>query len=147
MGSKPLIVTPAQYDAALDVIGTKVTVLASEADIEDQQITFQTGDEGMGPPPHSHNWDESFFVTRGQVEFTCAGETLMCASGTLVHVPAGTVHAFSFGPGGGEMLEFTGKNSNAVQMFTALSREIPPGPPDISKVIQVLNEYGVTVHL
>ena len=146
MSSKPLIVTPAEYDAALDVIGTKVIVLATGADIQDQQITLQSGDEGTGPPPHSHDWDESFFVTKGQMKFTCAGESLMCASGTLVHVPAGTVHAFSYGPGGGEMLEITGKRSNAVQMFTALSHKIPPGPPDIPKVIQVLSEYGVTVH-
>jgi hypothetical protein len=62
----------------------------------------------------------------------------MCTAGTLVHVPVGTVHAFRYGPGGGEMLEITGKRSNAVQVFTTLDREIPPGPPDVPRVIQVL---------
>ncbi|MCL4316327.1 MAG: cupin domain-containing protein [Gammaproteobacteria bacterium] len=147
MSSKPFILKPGDRRPALSVIGTQVTVLASEADIQDQQITAQSGDEGTGPPPHSHDWDESFYVTKGQIEFRCGGETVMCTAGTLVHVPAGTVHAFSYGRGGGEMLEITGRRSNAVPMFTALDREIPPGPPDVAKVIQVLAEHGVKVHI
>jgi quercetin dioxygenase-like cupin family protein len=147
MSSKPFILTPGDRKPGLNVIGTKVTVLASDPDIEDQQITLQSGDEGMGPPPHSHGWDESFYVTKGRIEFTCGVQTAMCSAGTLVHVPAGTVHAFRYGPGGGEMLEITGKRSSAVTMFTALDREIPPGPPEVAKVIQVLGEYGVKVHV
>jgi quercetin dioxygenase-like cupin family protein len=147
MSPKPFIVKPGDRSASLNVIGTKVTVLASEADAQDQQITLQSGPEGMGPPPHSHDWDESFYVTNGQIQFTCGSETTMCTAGTLVHVPAGTVHAFSYGPGGGEMLEITGRRSQAVRMFAALNREIPPGPPDVAKVTHVLGEHGVKVHL
>lgn len=62
-------------------------------------------------------------------------------------MPAGTIHAFSFGTGGGEMLEVTGAGSKAVQMFTALDREMPPGPLDIPKVVQVAGEYGLAFHL
>jgi len=147
MSPKPFIVEPGDRSAALNVIGTKVTVLASEADTQDQQITLQSGPEGTGPPPHSHDWDESFYVTEGQIQFTCGSETAMCTAGTLIHVPAGTVHAFSYGPRGGEMLEITGRRSKAVRMFTALNREIPPGPPDVAKVIQVLGEHGAKVHM
>ena len=147
MSYKPFVLTPGDRKSALNVIGTKVTVLASGSDIEDQQITVQSGDEKTGPPPHSHDWDESFYVTKGQIEFTCGSQTAMCSPGTLVHVPAGTVHEFHYGPGGGEMLEITGKRSNAVTMFTALDREIPPGPPEVAKVIQVLSDHGVKVHI
>ena len=147
MNAKPFILKPADRKPALTVIGTQVTVLASETDIPTRQITVQSGSEGAGPPPHSHAWDESFYVTRGQVQFTCAGETAMCTAGTLVHVPAGAIHAFSYGAGGGEMLEITGAGSQAISMFTALDREIPPGPPDVAKVIGVLTANGVHVHL
>ena len=147
MNSKPFVLKPGDHRVTLNVIGTKVTVLASAADIQDQQITLQSGDEGMGPPPHSHDWDESFYVTKGQIQFTCGEESAMCMAGTLVHVPAGTIHAFHYGPGGGEMLEVTGRRSNAVSMFTAVDREIPPGPPDIAKVIHMLGEHGVKVHI
>lgn len=147
MSTKRLIVKPSDRSPALNVVGVKVTVLVSDKDSQAQQITLQSGDEGAGPPPHSHDWDESFYVTKGQVQFTCSGQTTMCLAGTLVHVPAGSIHAFSFGPGGGEMLEVTGAGSKAVQMFTALDREIPQGPLDVPKVVQVAAEYGLAFHM
>ncbi len=147
MTSKPFVLKPADRKPALNVLGSKMTVLASGSDIEDQQIVVQVGDEGMGPPPHSHDWDESFYIVRGEVVFTSEGETTLCPAGTLVHFPAGTVHAFRIGPGGAEMVEITGKRSNAVPMFTALDRELPPGPPDVAKAIQVLGENGVKVQI
>ena len=96
----------------------------------DLQITYQTGEEGIGPPPHRHDWDESFFVTKGEILFSCGGTTSSCKAGTLVHVPAGTMHAFSFGSGGGELLEITGRGSNAIRMFTGISQHTPQRPPD-----------------
>jgi len=147
MSAEPFVISPEQREPALDVIGTKITALGSQSAIRDLQITLQSGDEGMGPPPHSHDWDESFYVTKGQVIFNSGGSITTCAAGTLVHVPGGTVHAFAYGPGGGEMLEITGKGSNAVEMFTALSQQIPPGPPDIPKVVEVLANHGVTTHI
>ena len=58
-------------------------------------------------------------------------------------VPGGTVHGFAFGPGGGEMLEITGKGSNALRMFSALSRDVSPGPPDVEKLVQVAAQFGL----
>jgi quercetin dioxygenase-like cupin family protein len=147
MHTKPFVTKPADRERALEVLGTQVTVLASDENSSEQRITLQTGSEGMGPPPHSHDWDESFFVSGGQVLFTCGDETTMCPSGTFVHVPAGTVHAFSYGPGGGEMIEITARGSHAIEMFSALDRETAPGPPDVAKAIEVLGEHGVKVHL
>lgn len=146
MSSKPFVLRPTDRKPALNVLGSQMAILASGSEIEDQQIVVQVGDEGMGPPPHSHDWDESFYIIKGQVVFTYAGESTLCTAGTLVHFPAGTVHAFRIAPGGAEMLEITGKRSNAVPMFTALDREIPPGPLDVAKVIGVLRQNGVTVH-
>lgn len=147
MKQKPLIVTPESRNVALSVAGTNVTVLISGDDSKSQQLTLQSGEEGSGPPPHSHPWDESFYVTRGQVQFTCDGKTTMCRAGTLVHVPAGTIHAFSYGEGGGEMLEVTGGASKSVETFMALDREVPPGSPDIPRIVEVAGKYGVQFHL
>lgn len=62
MKPQPFIVSPNDYEPALNVLGTKVTVLASNAATQGYEITLQQGDEGMGPPLHSHDWDESFYV-------------------------------------------------------------------------------------
>ena len=145
MKPQAFVLTPNDYDPALNVLGTKVTVLASNVATQGYEITLQQGDEGMGPPLHSHNWDESFFVLKGQVEFSYEDKTVMCMPGTFVHVPAGTVHGFRYAAAGGEMIELTGQGGLATQMFTAISKEIPPGPPDIPKVLEVLKQNGVTV--
>jgi quercetin dioxygenase-like cupin family protein len=147
MNPTHFVITPADRRPALQVVGTSVTVLASGAEVSDQRITLQSGDEGSGPPPHSHPWNESFFVSNGQISFTCGGETTMCCAGTFVHVPAGTIHSFSYGPGGGEMIEITGGTSQAIEMFAAFDRELPPGPPDIEKAVKVFTDHGVTAHL
>ena len=143
--AQPFVVAPNDYAPPLDVLGTKVTVLASNTATQAYEITLQQGDAGTGPPLHRHNWDESFFVLKGSIEFTNAGKTVLCKPGTLVHVPAGTVHGFRYGAGGGQMLELTSQGGFATQMFTAVHQEIPPGPPDIPKVLGVLARNGVTV--
>lgn len=147
MKPEQFVITPDERSPALNVIGVQITVLVPDTASASQQITLQSGAEGAGPPPHTHDWDESFYVTRGEVRFSCAGQISICTTGTLVHVPAGTVHAFNFGPGGGEMLEVTGSGSQAIKMFAALDHELPPGPPDIPKAIEVAGRYGLVFHL
>ena len=147
MERDPLIVKSDNYQPALRVVGTNVTVLASEQDTKGQEFTFQSGDEGMGPPPHSHDWDEAFFVTKGSVIIISGGKTEECMPGTLAFVPGGTIHSFKYGSEGGEMLEVTGVRSEAVKMFTELSKEIPVGLPDVDKVVAVMGRNGATVHI
>ena len=57
------------------------------------------------------------------------------------------IHGFSFGVEGGEMIEVTAKESQALSMFTALDREVPPGPFDVDKIVQVAGQYDVAFHL
>ncbi len=147
MKAEPFVVSPKTYEHALNVLGVNVTVLASNVQTQGYEITLQSGGEGVGPPPHRHDWDESFFVLRGSVEFSIDGKVGQCGPGTLVHLPAGTVHSFSFGSGGGEMFEITGKGGNAARMFAHVSREVPPGPPDVPALAALLQQNGVTLML
>ena len=143
--ARPFVVTPSDYDPELNVLGIRLTVLASNTATQAYEITRQQGEKGMGPPPHSHYWDESFYLVAGEVEFTCSGKTVVCPPGTLVHVPAGTVHSFRYLTDACDVLEFTGQGGNATQMFTAVSRKVPPGPPEIPKLLEVLKQNGVTL--
>ena len=43
------------------------------------------------------------------------------------------------------MLEITGENAWAAQMFAAVDQAIPLGPADMPKLLQVLEQNGVTV--
>jgi len=145
MKVKHFVLTPEQRAPALSVLGTQVTILASNAVTQSYGMTLQRGAEGAGPPPHSHDWDESFYVLNGEIEFLCDGNTHLCLPGTLVHVPRGTVHGFRYGRGGGQMLEITGQGALAAQMFTALDEELPAGPLNIPKALEVLKRNGVSV--
>ena len=145
MNIQPFVLTPGDYPRSLDVVGEKITVLASKIATQSYEIFRQEGDEGTGPPPHSHEWDESFYVINGTVEISYLDSTITATPGTLVHLPAGTVHSFRFGAGGGQMISVTGQSSLATQLFTDIDKEIPPGPPDIAKLIEVAKRNGVTV--
>ena len=145
MNVQTLVLKPDQHGPALNVVGTRVTVLASNAATQSYGITLQQGEEGTGPPPHSHDWDEAFYVLKGEIHFLCEGKAYACDAGTLVHVPRGTVHGFSYGSGGGQMLEITGAGALAAQMFTAVDNEIPTGLPDLPKLLDVLRRNGVIV--
>lgn len=147
MSVEPIVVTPERRPRPLDVVGMHITVLASNAATGSLGITIQEGAEGTGPPSHSHGWDEAFYVLDGEVHFSCAGRASVCGAGTLVHVPGGTLHAFTFGRGGGRMLEITGAGAHAAPFFAALDREMPPGPPDVPKLLEVAQRHGVTFSL
>jgi quercetin dioxygenase-like cupin family protein len=145
MNAQPFVVSLQDYPRTLNVLGVQITLLASNTATQSYEITLQKGAQGMGPPPHKHDWDESFFVLTGTIEFTCAGRTQQVEAGALVHVPAGTVHAFHFGDGGGSMLEVSGAGGSATRMFTQIDREVPAGPPDIPKLVDILQRNGVAV--
>lgn len=142
MKAEAFVVSPETCPPALNVLGVNVTVLASNARTGGYEITLQAGEEGVGPPPHRHDWDESFYVLRGNVDITIEGRANKCTPGMLAHVPAGTLHGFRFGTGGGEMFEITGAGSKATSMFERISRDVPPGPPDVAKLATLLEGYG-----
>lgn len=145
MPVKPFAITPADYARSLDVLGEKITVLASKDATQGYEIFLQDGAEGSGPPPHSHDWDETFYVVKGQIEITYDDTTISATSGTLVHVPAGTVHCFRFGAGGGQMISVTSHNSRASKLFADIDKETQAGPPDHAKLAEVAHRNSVTI--
>ena len=75
MAVKPFVVTPKDYASTLNIVGEPVTVLASGEATEGYEVFLQRGPQGSGPPPHSHPWDESFFVVKGQIDFGIGAES------------------------------------------------------------------------
>lgn len=129
---------------ALNIVGEQVTVLASGAQTGSYEVFHQVGSEGGGPPPHSHPWDEAFYVTRGEVAFGAGDKQAVARPGTFVHVPAGTTHWFRFGPGGGEMVSLTSR-AGAAEMFADFDREIRPDKPDFGRLIEIAQSHGAHI--
>lgn len=50
--------------------------------------------DGMGPPLHRHDFEETFWVLEGEIEATFRGEARRVPAGHAVHVPANAPHRF-----------------------------------------------------
>ena len=141
-------IEPAGYPRPLEVVGVRITVLASAKKTGAYEVLLQDGVEGSGPPPHHHPWDESFYVTRGEIAYKLgAGDQehrVLARAGTLVHTPAGTVHSFRFGEGGGQLIN-VGSRDALESMFEHIDREISPASPDLKRLVAVSAEHQSTI--
>jgi quercetin dioxygenase-like cupin family protein len=142
----PIVVTSDSAPRPLQIVGEELTILVSGAQTGSYEIFHQTGPEGSGPPPHSHPWDEAFYVLSGQIAFGFEGKEMIAKAGALVHLPAGVTHWFRFGEGGGAMVSMTSREG-ASHMFTDFDREISPTAPDVNRLIELGRPYGLAVAL
>jgi quercetin dioxygenase-like cupin family protein len=132
------------YPRPLQAVGEAITVLASGNDTAGYEIFLQEGQEGTGPRPHHHPWDESFFVLRGEIDFNIDSDRPRTAvAGTLVHIPAGTTHGFRWRAGGGAMLSMTSRLA-ASGMFADIDRAHADGPPTFETMDKICAKYGCT---
>jgi quercetin dioxygenase-like cupin family protein len=49
---------------------------------------------GGGPPPHRHDFEESFTVLEGEIQATFRGETSTVRAGEVINIPANAPHQF-----------------------------------------------------
>lgn len=79
----------------LGVVGDTYTILLAGDDTADRYSLIDMHvPDGGGPPPHRHDFEETFSVLEGEVELTFRGEHLIARAGETVHVPANAPHAF-----------------------------------------------------
>ena len=143
MTAAPFFVQKTDYAHSLNVVGEHITVLASGHQTGSYEIFIQEGPEGSGPIAHTHPWDESFFVLRGEVDFRLGDDDAGTATvGTLVHVPAGAKHWFRWRQGGGAMLSITSR-TGASDMFTDIHAEIAPDQPNLERLMTICSRHGL----
>jgi quercetin dioxygenase-like cupin family protein len=79
----------------LGVVGDTYTILLAGDDTAGRYSLIDMHvPDGGGPPPHRHDFEETFSVLEGEVELTFRGEHLIARAGETVHVPANAPHAF-----------------------------------------------------
>ncbi len=49
---------------------------------------------GGGPPPHRHDFEETFILLEGEIEATFRGKKSVVQAGETVHIPANAPHQF-----------------------------------------------------
>ena len=133
-----LLINPQERSQALHLAGVDITPLVSADQAADYEVAVIAGRNGHGPPPHSHPWDETYFVLHGEIVFGVGYIEKVFEAGALVHVPGGERHWFRFDQPG-ETVVVTGGH-RAFAMFQALA-DVPEGSPD-EEYLAVALRYG-----
>jgi quercetin dioxygenase-like cupin family protein len=143
MTEKSAFVAEAETIAPLKVVGEQIRVLAPATRTGSYEIFLQTGPEGAGPPPHTHPWDEAYFVLEGKLEVLLGDRAVTLSAGSFAHVPRGTKHAFRFLTAGAKFLSIN-SNRGAAEFFADLDRETG-GTMDVPKLVAVAMRHEVAL--
>jgi quercetin dioxygenase-like cupin family protein len=95
--SRTLVI--AQPDSAksphIGLVGDTYTVTVSGEDTGGRFCVIDMHiPPGGGPPPHRHDFEETFIVLDGEIEATFRGKKTVAHAGETLHVPANAPHQF-----------------------------------------------------
>ena len=137
---QPFVVKP-QDHKPLQAVGESIAVLASSESTGSVEVFLQSGAEGAGPPPHTHAWDEAYYVLEGQIDVLTGDRMQTLSAGEFVFIPGGTPHCFQMK---GKKATFLSMNSRggASRFFADVAREVG-GSLDIPKIVSVAGRHEV----
>lgn len=135
MNRSPFIAASESPRPDLPIVGETIRVLADATHTGGPEFFEQFGPEGSGPPLHTHPWDEAFFIVEGKVDFVVGDETVVLGPGSLVHVPARTLHAFRYRTPG-RMFSVT-SSKGAADFFQELAAKLPDGSINVPVIQSV----------
>ncbi|MEM9016361.1 MAG: cupin domain-containing protein [Verrucomicrobiota bacterium] len=55
-------------------------------------VSVGTSYPGGSAPPHSHTFEEAFYITKGTMEFHAGNATTSVSAGGFIHIPGGIAH-------------------------------------------------------
>jgi mannose-6-phosphate isomerase-like protein (cupin superfamily) len=138
----------------LGIVGDTYTVLLSGADTDGRYCLIDMlVPPGGGPPPHRHDFEESFTVVDGEIEATFRGKRSVVKSGESVNIPANAPHSFTNSSKKPARLLCICSPAGQEELFLAIgvrvaTRATPPPKPDKaaaeemkSKVAALLPKY------
>jgi quercetin dioxygenase-like cupin family protein len=78
------------------LVGDTYTILLSGDDTAGRYCLIDMHiPSGGGPPPHRHDFEESFTILEGEIEAACRGEKFAARAGETIHIPANAPHSFA----------------------------------------------------
>src|ERR1700677_4303141 len=79
----------------IGLVGDTYTVLLASKDTAGKYCLIDMHiPPGGGPPPHRHDFEESFLLLEGEMEATFRGVKRVVRAGETVHIPANPPHQF-----------------------------------------------------
>lgn len=80
----------------IGLVGDTYTILLSGDDTNGRYCLIDMSvPPGGGPPPHRHDFEESFTLLEGEIEATFRGEKSVVRAGETLSIPANAPHSFT----------------------------------------------------
>jgi quercetin dioxygenase-like cupin family protein len=132
----------------INVIGDHQTVRLTGEDTDGKFALIESNNPpGVGVPPHRHaNEDEMFHVVEGEMTFTVGDETVLALAGTTVFLPRNVLHSFMTSGTTATKAMIMVFPAGCEKMFAELG-QLPEGPPEMQKVLEICGRYGITFEL
>jgi quercetin dioxygenase-like cupin family protein len=128
----------------LHVLGTQVRFLCESEDTNGAWSLMEvTLPRDSGPPPHTHSWDEAYFVTAGKVEFTVGDHSFTAATGDFIYTPGGVLHGFRGVSSTPARVLIFDAPAHAGAFFKRVDREVKDLPRDLPKVLEIGESTGI----
>jgi quercetin dioxygenase-like cupin family protein len=138
--------------------GDYVTMKTRGSEVGEQFCSFEVATTpGFGPPLHTHEWAEFFYVLEGEYEFQRVVdgdvETIVGGAGATLSVPSGEPHTFRNATSGTARMLIVHSPAGLEDFFEAYGVEVahvgdvPAGLelPDPASMGEILPRYGVHV--
>jgi quercetin dioxygenase-like cupin family protein len=154
MTERVVVNRPGESQPRLVGGGDTVTYRVRSAEADGAYFCFEVATTpGFGPPLHSHDYRELFYVLEGEYEFTVERdgdlETIVGSAGTVVAVPPNVPHTFKNGSGAPARLLFVHQPAALEEFFeefgVPLDEDGEPEPPDFAAMAAALERNGVHV--
>jgi quercetin dioxygenase-like cupin family protein len=97
LNRKPKFARPEDDDRLphIGVVGDTYTIILSGEDTAGRLCLIDMHvPPGGGPPPHRHDFEETFVVLEGELAVTFRGAKSVVRAGETIHVPANAPHQF-----------------------------------------------------
>lgn len=120
----------------IGVVGDTYTILLTGEDTDGRYCLIDMHvPPGGGPPPHRHDFEESFTVLAGEIEATFRGARSVVRTGETVNIPANAPHSFTNAAGQPARLLCTCAPSGQEEFFREIgvpvaTRTTSPPKPD-----------------
>ena len=138
----------------IGIVGDTYTILLTGDDTADRYCLIDMHvPPGGGPPPHRHDFEESFTILEGEIEATFRGKKSVVRAGESIHIPANAPHSFTNASKEPARLLCICSPAGQEKFFLAVgvpvaTRTTPPPKPDkaaeaemMAKIIALLPKY------
>jgi quercetin dioxygenase-like cupin family protein len=130
--------------APLNVLGMPLRMLCEAKEtggawsLFEEEVSF-----GMGPPAHRHDWDEAYYILKGEVDFEIDGEPVRSAAGDFNYLPRNTVHGFKGASAEPARVLIFAAPAHGSEFFRELNEEVRSLPEDGSKIPVIGARHGI----